>query len=87
MNKLNSVWCLDVCEQENPASGKRDSEDSGEQRNSDRSSPDAMRESEVSEDSDQELDIEEDSQLSITPQLWVHQRCKYCIILYICDGL
>ncbi|XP_042590732.1 hematopoietically-expressed homeobox protein hhex-like [Cyprinus carpio] len=55
--------------QENPPSSKRDVEDSGEQRNSDRSSPDVMRESEESEDSEQELDIEEDPQFSINPQL------------------
>ncbi|RXN08758.1 hematopoietically-expressed homeobox HHEX [Labeo rohita] len=55
--------------QENPPSGKRDVEDSGEQRNSDRSSPDVMRESDESDDSEQELDIEEDPQFSINPQL------------------
>jgi len=62
--------CVCVCEQENPASGRRDAEDSGERRNSDRSSPDATRDSDASDDSDQELlDIEEDSINSINPQL------------------
>lgn len=60
---------ISMSKQENPPSGKRDVEDSGEQRNSDRSSPDVMRESDESDDSEQELDIEEDPQFSINPQL------------------
>ncbi|XP_067286287.1 hematopoietically-expressed homeobox protein hhex [Pseudorasbora parva] len=50
--------------QENPASGRRDAEDSGERRLSDRSSPDATRASDASDDSDQDLDIED----ALTPQ-------------------
>ncbi|XP_056627416.1 hematopoietically-expressed homeobox protein hhex [Triplophysa dalaica] len=58
--------------QETPSSGKRDVEDRGAERNSDRSSPDVTRkrseiDSDVSDDSDQELDIEEDSEFTIKP--------------------
>ncbi len=53
------LWYWDACvTQESPPSGKRDVEGPGEQRNSDRSSPDVMHESEESEESDPE------------PQLW-----------------